>query len=177
MSDTPAVPPAEKDRVPLPELRRQLLIVWFGGAGTLFVLLLVLSMGTRFQPKMDGERVDQREKVWAWYVGAIGPTLGLMLGVLGKAALDTEPDERTVDRFYARFAVGLSAFYLLMAAISVLGAILLPQDGGPTAAEAIPVSNLWLGILQGLAVAAIGFLFTAQDRKKAASAANESSIS
>ena len=132
---------ATDSRLPLEQARTKLATLWFVGAGSLFALLVVQSILGRY-----GKQVQQ---AWSWFIPTTVPTLSLMLGVLGSAALGSQ-DRRSVRRTFYDIAWWLSLFYLV-----ILGATIVLQPLGPMdALELYQLSNYWLGPIQGLVVAA-----------------------
>lgn len=127
--------------------RRRLAILWLGGAGVVFVLLFLQSVLGRY-----GENVA---KAWGWFLPTVMPTLSLIIGVLAIAATRKAAGDKEVDRFFYRLAFGLSAFYLLLVALTLLLQPFLPF----APLELMQQSNLWLGPLQGLVSAALGIFF------------------
>jgi hypothetical protein len=138
-------------RVPLEHVRAQLAKIWLIGGGLLFSLLVVQSIFGKY-----GEHV---EGVWSWFVPTTLPTVSLMIGVLGAGAMD-EGDRRTLKKSFCDIAWWLSLVYLAILAATIL----LEPFSGLTTAELRPRSNFWLAPLQGLVLAALGFLFTATDK-------------
>jgi len=139
----------------LEKARAWLAAVWFGG-GALFVLLLVgQSLGGMFGAELD--------KVWAWAIPNVFPTLGLMISVLASYALmdRAEADHMQVRTTFFRIACGVSAFYLLILLLSIVVAPFSAASGGPNKhpVEILHVSNFWLGPLQGLAAAVVAAVF------------------
>jgi hypothetical protein len=149
----PKSTPADKNdvRIPLEHVRAQLAKLWLIGGGLLFSLLVVQSIFGKY-----GEHV---ESVWSWFVPTTVPTVSLMIGVLGAGAMD-EGDRRTLKRSFSDIAWWLSLVYLAILAATIL----LEPFSGLTTAELRPRSNFWLGPLQGLVLAALGFLFTATEK-------------
>ena len=132
--------------------RHTLALVWFAGGAMLFALVFLMSV--------RGALAADPAAGWQWMLPNIMPTLTLiassyMLPVPGGAADRPRP---VVAQFF-RIALGLSVFYLL--AVLATMAVWPLRDSGRLA-DWLSLSNLWLGPLQGLAVAAIGVFFVRQ---------------
>src|ERR1700722_13441998 len=82
----------------------RLAAVWFLGAAIPFVLLVAQSILGRYQ--------DSVSEVWGWFVPSVGPTLGLILGVMGATALidarNAESPQREVKLSFFKLAFWLS---------------------------------------------------------------------
>jgi hypothetical protein len=124
--------------------------VWLLGAGIVFVVLVVQSLLGRY---------DDPQQAWAWYLPTVMPTLSLIIGVLvsdfGKATTDSGPLPQSGTPLLW-LGVGLSVFYLLLVAMTILAAPFL-QQSAPL--DLMHTSNLWLGPLQGLTVAVLAAFF------------------
>lgn len=127
--------------------RRQLATLWISGAGVLFFVVL-------FQTLM-GHYGSKAEEAWGWLLPTIMPTSLLIVGVLMASAAGSAPQEQTVDAFAFRVAFSISAFYLVVVALTIF---YQPLTAMPPL-ELMKKSNLWLGPLQGLVSAAIGVFF------------------
>lgn len=145
-------------RLPLEQVRWRLGTLWFTGSGTIFALLIVQSL--------TGVYEDRAQGVWGWALPNFLPTLSLMLGVFGAAALqdEIESDTMTVRKPFARLATALSVFHLVAVAGTLLAhpfsvAFLRKPDSDPDMMAVFELSNLWLGPLQGMVAAVIGALF------------------
>ena len=90
-----------------------------------------------------------------------------MVSVFAAEALAPHSDvEPSVRRTFLNLSVGLSVFYLFVLLISVFVQPFLTTDGAELVTRRIQVletSNIWLGPLQGLVVAALGVLFFLKD--------------
>ena len=128
--------------------------IWLVGAGVVFLLLVAQSLLGHYEPATA--------EVWGWFLPTVVPTLSLIIGVLvadrrageGRPGGGAQPAERRIFWLCA----GMSALYLLLVALTVVIQPLLHA----TPLELMHRSNLWLGPLQGLTVAALGFFFRRQ---------------
>ena len=144
--------------------------IWLGGAGLVFLVLVVQSLFGRYG--------SQSEDAWAWYLPTVMPTLSLIIGVLatdfriaatasataagaaGATATPTIANDAKILPVSARgllwLGIGLSVFYLLLVAVTILAQPFL-QDVSPI--ELMHRSNLWLGPLQGLTAGVLAAFF------------------
>ena len=89
-------------------------------------------------------------------VSAIGlPTLGLMMGVLGAAAMTTR-ENTLLRKSFVDIAFWLSVAYLSILSLTILLEPLSPLRG----ADLHGMSNYWMGPFKDFVVAALGYLFT-----------------
>jgi hypothetical protein len=126
--------------------------IWFAGAGLCFIVLVGQSQAGVFDSDVGG--------VWGWFLPTVMPTLSLIVGslVADYRKLPAGSPDAPKPAFGPVFWLGaaLSAIYLVLLGM----AIVMPSFQG----EAAPLSlmqrsNYWLGPLQGLCVAALGFFF------------------
>jgi hypothetical protein len=140
--------------------------IWLVGAGLVFLILVVQSLVGRYGA--------QSEAAWAWYLPTVMPTLSLIIGVLasdfraaatamaattGPTTTAATPDAKVLPvsaRGLLWLGVGLSVFYLLLVAVTILAQPFL-QDVSPI--ELMHRSNLWLGPLQGLTAGVLAAFF------------------
>ena len=127
--------------------------VWLGGAGLVFALLVVQSLVGRYG--------DDTQAAWAWYLPTVMPTLSLIIGVLASdfRAAPMEPAAKPQvepPRGLLWLAMGLSVFYLLLVATTIL---VQPFLQAVSPIELMHRSNLWLGPLQGLTAGALAAFF------------------
>jgi hypothetical protein len=125
---------------------------WFVGAGLCFVVLVGQSQVGLYD--------SDTAAVWGWFLPTVMPTLSLIVGslVADYRKVRVRASERAKSEAGPVFWLGvaLSAFYLLLLGTTIAMASIQ--------VEAAPLglmqrSNLWLGPLQGLCVAALGFFF------------------
>lgn len=125
--------------------------VWLGGAGLVFIVLVVQSLIGRYG--------SQSEEAWAWYLPTVMPTLSLILGVLVSdfrtAPTHAEPAPAAAAGLLW-LGLALSVFYLLLVAVAVLAQ---PFLQGVAPIELMHRSNLWLGPLQGLTAGVLAAFF------------------
>ncbi len=126
--------------------KRRLAALWFGGAATLFLLLIVQSTLGRY--------ADRTSDAWSWFLPTIMPTLSLIIGVLVIDAVGRSV-AANADRFLFRLTLGISTCYLL----AVLLVIVMQPFSELEPIDLMNQSNLWLGPLQGLVAAALGAFF------------------
>ena len=142
--------------------------IWLGGAGLVFLILVVQSLVGRYG--------SQSEDAWAWYLPTVMPTLSLIIGVLATdfrvaatanaaaaasatAATTIATDAKVLPvsaRGLLWLGVGLSVFYLLLVAVTILAQ---PFLQGVSPIELMHRSNLWLGPLQGLTAGVLAAFF------------------
>jgi beta-lactamase regulating signal transducer with metallopeptidase domain len=140
--------------------------IWLGGAGLVFLILVVQSLVGRYG--------SQSEDAWAWYLPTVMPTLSLIIGVLATdfriaatanataaagAATTIATDAKILPvsaRGLLWLGVGLSVFYLLLVAVTILAQ---PFLQGVSPIELMHRSNLWLGPLQGLTAGVLAAFF------------------
>ena len=134
--------------------KRRVATVWGVGAGAPFVLLVAQSL--------IGHYGTSASEVWAWFLGGVAPTLGLIGAVLGAEAMQADTGTpRAVDGFFLNWSLGLSIVYLLcLWAILLAGPLRGLSEGLP---ELLRETGTWITPLQGLVTAALGVLFV---RKK-----------
>ena len=127
--------------------RRRLAVIWFAGAGALFLILFLQSVFGLY-----GDRLDE---AWRWFLPNVLPTLTLMVSVFVAEVRSGEPASRETDRFFYRLALTLSVAYLAVVALTLL----LSRVSAYPPLELLSLSNLWLGPLQGVAGGALGAFF------------------
>jgi hypothetical protein len=135
---------------------------WLIGAGFSALILVITSI-------LRG-RADAAREVWSWFLPLVLPTLGLMMGVLGAAAMTTR-ENTLLRKSFVDIAFWLSLAYLSILSLTILLEPLSPLRG----ADLHGMSNYWMGPFQGLVVAALGYLFTSDEgrtRRRSAIATN-----
>lgn len=133
--------------MPWMQCKKRLALLWFTGAGFIFLLFLVQTIGGRYG--------DDPELAWGWLLPTLMPTLSLMVAVFVLDALGKEGSVKNVDRFIYRLAFGLSAAYISVVLITILAGP-FSEMGSSTL---MTKSNLWLAPFQGLVSASLGAFF------------------
>jgi len=136
----------------LSKVRSKILWVWLIGAGASALILVVISL-------LKGNPNFARD-AWSWFLPLVLPTLGLMIGVVGSAAL-LRDDKKVVRLGFSKIASTLSIAYLFTLSLTILLEPFSPLSGS----ELYGVSNYWMGPFQGIVVAALGYLFTSSENQ------------
>jgi Na+/H+-dicarboxylate symporter len=126
--------------------KKRLAILWFIGAGVVFVIVLLQSVFDRY--------AEAVEEVWTWLLPTVIPTLSLMIGVF-VADMRGGREDKMVDKFMYNVAFALSLFYFLV----ILLTIFVQPFTGRSPLDLLKISNLWLAPLQGLVAASLGAFF------------------
>ncbi|HWJ37609.1 MAG TPA: hypothetical protein VNR86_02465 [Sphingomicrobium sp.] len=154
--------------VSLEDARWALGKIWFIGAALIAALLIFQSLAGVYE--------GRTQAVWGWALPNIMPTLSLMIGVFAAAALQdhVESDSMHVRRPFFRLAMGMSAFHLIVVAATIIAQPFLGTIAGSQAnpMTLFDMSNIWLGVLQGMVAAIIGALFFSKTSKSGAASAN-----
>jgi len=137
------------DTLPLKHCKRRIALTWLVGAGLPFLLLVVQSLLGHFGASAA--------EVWSWYLGAVMPTLGLIIAVLASEAVQHDPGTRPVDAFFYRLSLGLSMLYLALLMLLILIEPLRGAEGGLP--QLIRESGSWLTAVQGLVTASLGVFY------------------
>ncbi len=151
------------DLIPLERARWNLAKLWFIASAVIFLLLVAQSIGGTYQGSL--------QTAWGWALPNFVPTLALMVSVFAADALrpyaDAQPSQ-VREPFY-KLSLGLSIFYLIIFLVTILSEpifLYVHQGEKVTAIDLLQTSNLWLGPLQGIVVAALGVLFFLKDEDK-----------
>lgn len=140
------------------QAKRRLAVIWFGGAGSFLLVVIIQSI--------LGKYADKTDEAIAWLLPTILPTLTLIIAVLGADAAGFTKTPKHVDVFFYRMTASLSAAYLFVVTLTV---VLAPfSTTGPL--ELMRMSNLWLGPIQGLVGGALGVFFIRKEPPQAATA-------
>lgn len=126
--------------------KKNLALLWFIACALLFALLLFQTFTNK-----HGETTSE---VWNWLLGAVLPTLSLMLGAF-MADFGKQQEDRDVGRFLYQLTYSLSLFYLLVIASVFL---VQPATGRPMV-ELLKQAAVYLTAFQGLVAAALGVFF------------------
>lgn len=141
------------DRISIDRARWGLAILWFVWGGAIIAIVLGQTFSNKY--------LDRVQDVWKWFVPMIVPSLSLMLGVVGAAAVSTD-STTTCSRRYFRLAWWLSFGYLACLSATIL----VKPFARSSAVDYYQASSFFLGPLQGLANAGIGFLFATLGTKQ-----------
>lgn len=143
--------------IPIEVARWRLALIWFPFSALIFLLLIAQSIGGVFGADL--------QRVWGWAMPNFLPTISLMLTVFGADAMRPASDSAVVVRkgFFV-LSCSMSVFYLLIFLLTILVQPSLQLFGnGDDAVVAklklLETSNIWLGPLQAMVVAAIGVVF------------------
>jgi hypothetical protein len=107
---------------------------------------------------------DKVQEVWGWALPTIIPTLAMIVTVLGYTALDPSTSTAIVRRSFFRISWWLSLFYLLLILLTILIQPFLSSMNDRL--QAMRISNLWLGPIQGLVASSLGVLFVTKRTKE-----------
>jgi hypothetical protein len=126
--------------------QRRLLLIWLLGATPAVVLLLARTFGPN---------ADEIERIWAWLLPSVMPTLSLVVGTYAATALTESPDTKSVELLFFRVAATLSVAYLAIVTLAIWLYPLSPQP----ATKTLERVGLVLGPVQGLVSACLGVFF------------------
>ena len=144
-------------RLPLETARYRLAFLWFPMCGIFFLLMVLQTLLGAF-----GDRANE---AWGWALPNFLPTLALMVSVFAATALqDSVRSVTVVHSSFFKLSFGLSAFYIIILFLILIVPAFrgVFDDIPPTPSERLrnmELSNLFLGPLQSLVVAALGALF------------------
>lgn len=138
----------------LDSARNQLARIWFWGSSLPFMILTVQSILGKY-----GENV---QAAFSWFIPTVFPTLTLMISVIGAAALKPKED-RIIRTNFLKITVGISIAYLIVLSLVIF---LQPFSKYEDPIKLFSISNFFIAPLQGIAVGALGFLFTSDTPKK-----------
>src|SRR5437879_10404937 len=99
-------------KMPMVKAKQRLAVLWFAGAGVVFLGVLVLSL--RAAPALAPSAV------WSWYLPTVMPTLSLIIGILVGDALGHSVKKKSADAFLFRLTWAISASYLSVVALTLL---------------------------------------------------------
>lgn len=143
-------------RIPMHTSKKRLAMVWFMGAGILFVVLILQTIFGRYG--------DKAREAWSWLLPSILPTLSLIIGGvvissrISKGVETGVETEETIDQFAFQLSFFLSIAYLITVSLTIF---LSPFSELPPL-ELMKQSNLWLAPFQGLVSAALGVFFVSK---------------
>ena len=127
--------------------RQKLAVLWLIWGAFLFLLVALQTFG--------GKHGTDVQVVWDWLLGAIVPTLSLMVGVFVADFGKSDEDDKQIKPFFYRLAFGFSLFYLLMVTALILG----QPVSGKLLKELIDDFSRPLQAVQGLAGLVLGIFF------------------
>lgn len=138
---------------------RRLALLWFSGAGLLFMLLFIQSILGRY-----GERTSE---VWDWFASVLLPVLTLIAGAFfyGRSRASTRSDAVTPHVYY--ITLGMSITYLFVVNVAVLFSPFSPIPP----LELLETSKLALEVFQGALMTALGVFFVSKGAQQPASTA------
>jgi hypothetical protein len=140
-------------KISMQQSKQRLALLWFIGAGCLMALLILQTM--------LGKYSGQERDAWGWFLPNIMPVLSLIVSVFIVDAKNKDEVQDTIERFYFRFAYGLSLAYLL----TITATILIEPFTQYPPLKLLNLSNIWLGAFQGLVAASVGIFFTKTDKR------------
>ncbi len=79
--------------------QRRLLLIWLIGPVPAVIPLLARTLGPN---------ADEIERVWAWLLPSVMPTLSLVVGTYAATALTESPETKSVEVLFFRVAAALS---------------------------------------------------------------------
>ncbi len=91
--------------------RTRLAVVWFIGAGFLFILFIFQTVFEHYGNKTT--------EAWGWLLPTVLPTLSLITGVFATDVLGKSLTVKTVDQFLYRLTLSLSSLYLLAVSLTI----------------------------------------------------------
>ena len=127
--------------------RKRLAVIWFVGAGLLFLLFISQTVFGHYGSKAT--------EAWGWLLPTLLPTLSLITGVFATDALGKSLQIKTVDQFWYRLTLTLSILYLLAVSLTVF----VSPITALTPLELMRLSHLWLAPLQGIVGTTMGVFF------------------
>ncbi len=136
---------------------RRLAVLWFAGAGLLFIILFLQSAFGRY-----GERTSD---VWDWFASVLLPVITLIAGAFfyGRSRASTRSD--TVSPTVYHITFGMSVVYLVV----VNAAVLLSPFSPLPPLELLDTSKLALEVFQGALMTALGVFFVSKGAPQPAS--------
>lgn len=138
-------------RIVLHRARNLLFKVWLLGA---LIPVLILVIQTLLGVKYKGIE----DQIWGWFSPLIFPSVAMMLGVIGSAALlDDDKDGKTVNRFFLYISICLSIILLALVTMIIL---IQPLSKESSVIKFFSKTNLFIAPIQSLVSAALGFLFS-----------------
>ena len=137
--------------------KKKLGVLWLLGGGIIFLIL--------FGQSIFGQYSDQIIEAWQWFLPTVMPTLSLIVSAWVADARGTTVKNKPINTHIYNWTRGLSVFYLSIVLLSILSQPFVQMSP----VKWLNLSNLWLGPLQSLVIAATGIFFIKTDiqpRKK-----------
>jgi hypothetical protein len=142
--------------IPLEKVRNKLARIWFIGTAFPFLLIVIQTLLLKYEPKT--------QEVWAWFIPLVFPTITLMVAVMGAEAF-TAQARKVVRKGFSMITCYLSFAYIVVLFLVIL---LEPISEGDSL-KIFSISTFFLGPLQAVVVAAIGYLFTGEAKTETTS--------
>ena len=128
--------------------------IWVVGFLLPFLLLIIMTNNNTLQDTTGA---------WGWFLPTMLPTISLIVAVFVSDAIKPDSPERRVSGFVLGLACVFSLLYI---GLVLWVAIDIPLSTSPAKlTELLKNSNLYLGPIQGLLTAILGFFFV--NRSKA----------
>lgn len=152
-------------KITISKAQNYLLVLWLATALLLFLVLVIQSLKGTFEITTEDGLVDQSEKVFAWFIPLVFPTISLMLGIVGASAIKnqkTKELEQTVEyvgKSFFQIVMVMCLFYqvLIFAVIFIWPGL---KEENPL--DVFSKSSYFLSPLQGIVVGLIGVLYTSK---------------
>lgn len=139
--------------LPLAAALKRLAVLWFVGAGLVFVLVFALGL--------TAESKEDMSRLWSWFLPSVMPTVSLIIGVQVSYARAGPAPSGSAPSFMYGLAFWLSVTYLALVSFTLL---LKPFNVMPWF-EYLDASSLWLAPLQMLATGALGAFYVGPEGK------------
>lgn len=139
-------------QISMDKCKKQLAIVWFAGAGFLFLVVFAKSIGGNLSK-------ENSQEIWEWVTQSLVPVLSLIISVFVMDQRGKAMEKKTVDSFVYKIAIGFSSAYLLF----LLLTLFLEPFSALSLSELIRQNNVFIIPLHGLVSAAIGVFFFKRD--------------
>lgn len=130
--------------------------LWLFCGAAIFILLVVLAMAGKFE-RGDGQ--DFTTEAFGWFSSTIMPNLLLIVAVQVADAHAVQGNKRKIEERFFSFALWTSAFYLLLVLVSLLATSLPMVPDSSRGIHMLRKSDLWLGLLHGVATSALGIFY------------------
>lgn len=144
-------------KIPVAKCRVWLTILWSSTVIFLLALLILQTIGGHY---VDHESDNTRE-VFGWFFPLVLPTLSLILSVTVLDKSRAIARLKMVNPFSFGICFCLSVFYLVLVALPIL----CQPFSALNPLQLMQQSNIWLGPLQGLVAASLGFFFVKKEQE------------